>query len=114
MRDIELKGRSIAYTIGNTPTDEQGMVLRDMREKFNLEEVVIYDNQLNILALSSANDSQIPVIPKYEDIERSANEFYGVIEEVNERILLRAYLPIISNQDIELRNDGKKHKIYEK
>ena len=68
MRDIELKGRSIAYTIGNTSIDEQGMVLRDMREKFNLEEVVIYDNQLNILALSSANDSQIPVIPKYEDI----------------------------------------------
>ena len=104
MRDIELKGRSIAYTIGNTSIDEQGIVLRDMREKFNLEEVVIYDNQLNILALSSANDSQIPVIPKYEDIERSANEFYGVIEEVNDRILLRAYLPIISNQEIELRN----------
>ena len=35
----------------------------------DVSEVVIYDNQLNILALSSANDSQIPVIPKYEDIE---------------------------------------------
>ena len=103
MRDIELKGRSIAYTIGNTSSDEKGMVLRDLREKFNLEEVVIYDKQLNILALSSANDSQIPVIPKYEDIERSTNNFYGVIEEVNDRILLRAYLPIISNKEIELR-----------
>lgn len=103
MRDIELKGRSIAYTIGNTSTDEKGMVLRDLREKFNLEEVVIYDKQLNILALSSANDSQIPVIPKYEDIERSTNNFYGVVEEINDRILLRAYLPIISNKDIELR-----------
>ena len=71
-----------------------------MREKFNIEEVIIYDKQLNILALSSANDAQIPVIPKYEDVERSANDFYGVIEDVNDKIILRAYMPIISNNDM--------------
>ena len=104
MRDVELKSRSMSYTIGNTPIDQRSSVLRDMREKFNIEEVIIYDKQLNILALSSANDAQIPVIPKYEDVERSANDFYGVIEEVNDKIILRAYMPIISNNDMSLNN----------
>jgi nitrogen fixation/metabolism regulation signal transduction histidine kinase len=104
MKDIELKSRSIAYTIGNTEEDQRDIVLRDMREKFNLEEVVIYDRQLNILALTSANDSQIPSIPNNEDIERSTNDFYGVVEEINDRILLRAYMPIILNKEITLDN----------
>ena len=104
MKDIELKSRSIAYTIGNTEEDQRDIVLRDMREKFNLEEVVIYDRQLNILALTSANDSQIPSIPNNEDIERSTNDFYGVVEEINNRILLRAYMPITSNKEITLDN----------
>ena len=104
MRDVELKSRSMSYTIGNTPIDQRSSVLRDMREKFNIEEVIIYDKQLNILALSSANDAQIPVIPKYEDVEKSANDFYGVIEDVNDKIILRAYMPIISNNDMSLNN----------
>ena len=75
MRDVELKSRSMSYTIGNTPIDQRSNVLRDMREKFNIEEVIIYDKQLNILALSSANDAQIPVIPKYEDVEQIADRY---------------------------------------
>ena len=102
MKDVELKSRSISYTIGNTAMDQRRSVLTDMREKFNIEEVIIYDEQLKILELSSANESQIPTIPNYEDIEKSLNGFYGFIEEVDNKILLRAYMPIISNTEISL------------
>ena len=94
MRDIELKGRSMAYSIGNAEEGERDSMLRDMREKFIIDEVILYDQKINILALSSANKSSVPTIANYEHIERAGRGFYGVIEEFDDTIILRAYIPV--------------------
>ena len=65
MRDIELKGRSMAYSIGNAEEGERDSLLRDMREKFIIDEVILYDQKINIVALSSANKSSVPTIANY-------------------------------------------------
>lgn len=94
MRDIELKGRSMAYSIGNAEEGERDSLLRDMREKFIIDEVILYDQKINILALSSANKSSLPTIANYEHLERAGSGFYGVIEEFDDTIILRAYIPV--------------------
>lgn len=104
MRDVELKGRSIAYSIANAKDSERNSLLQDMREKFNLGDVILYDKKLNILALSSANNTSLPTIPNYEHIERASRDFYGIIEELNENIILRAYIPVKIENNLTEKN----------
>ena len=104
MRDVELKGRSIAYSIANAKDSERNSLLQDMREKFNLGDVILYDKKLNILALSSANNTNLPILPNYDHIERASRDFYGIVEELNENIILRAYLPVNIKNNLTEKN----------
>ena len=41
MSDIELKGKSIAYSIGNSEPDQRDSLLTDLRAKFGIQDAVI-------------------------------------------------------------------------
>ena len=97
MRDIELKGKSIAYSIGNSEPDQRDSLLTDLRVKFGIQDAVIFDQDSMIIGVSSEKNNLIPPIPNTEDIERGGQGFFGKIEEVSgEQIYLKTFTPIIS------------------
>jgi len=97
MDDIELKGKSIAYSIGNADPEQRNNILTDLRAKFGIQDAVIFDQDSIIIEVSSEKNDLIPPIPNIEDLERGGREFFGRIEEVNEgEIYLKAFTPIIS------------------
>ena len=97
MSDIELKGKSIAYSIGNADTDERYNILTDLRVKFGIQDAVIFDQDSKIIEVSSDKNNLIPSIPNIEDLERGGEDFFGRIEEIKgEEIYLKVFIPIIS------------------
>ncbi|MDB4040068.1 ATP-binding protein [Methylophilaceae bacterium] len=97
MSDIELKGKSIAYSIGNAEVDQRNNILTDLRAKFGIQDAVIFDQDSLIIEVSSERNNLIPPIPNIEDLERGSRDFFGKIEETNgEQIFLKAFIPIIS------------------
>ena len=97
MSDIELKGKSIAYSIGNAEPDQRNNILTDLRAKFGIQDAVIFDQDSLIIEVSSEKNNLIPPIPNIEDLERGGRDFFGRIEEANgEQIYLKAFTPIIS------------------
>ena len=97
MSDIELKGKSIAYSIGNAEPDQRNNILTDLRAKFGIQDAVIFDQDSLIIEVSSEKNNLIPPIPNIEDLERGGRDFFGRIEEANgKQIYLKAFTPIIS------------------
>ncbi|MGE4597432.1 MAG: ATP-binding protein [Methylophilaceae bacterium] len=98
MSDIELKGKSMAYSISNTPLDERQALLMDMRAKFGIQDAVIFNLNGSINAVSSSKNSLIPPLLNNNDLLNAAGRtFFGKIEEVgNKEILLKAFVPIFT------------------
>tara|TARA_B100000795_G_scaffold269561_1_gene259326 strand:- start:1172 stop:3289 length:2118 start_codon:yes stop_codon:yes gene_type:complete len=104
MSDIELKGKSIAYSIGNADPDQRNKVLSDLRAKFGVQDAVIFDQNSMIIEVSSEKNDLIPPIPKIGDLERGAQGFFGRIEEKGgEQIYLKTFTPILSKNVISKR-----------
>ena len=104
MRDIELKGKSIAYSIGNSEPDQRDRLLSDLRAKFGIQDAVIFDQDSMIIGVSSEKNNLIPPIPNIEDLERGGQGFFGRIEEVSgDQIYLKMFTPIISKSAMSKR-----------
>ena len=96
MGDIELKGKSIAYSIGNSEPEKRNSLLTDLRAKFGIQDAVIFDQDSIIIEVSSEKSNLIPPIPNFQDLERGGREFFGRIEEKRgEEIYLKTFTPII-------------------
>ena len=97
MSDIELKGRSIAYSVGNADIEQRNYILTDLRAKFGIQDAVIFNQDSKIIEVSSEKNNLIPSIPNIEDLERGGENFFGRIEEIKgEELYLKAFIPIIS------------------
>ncbi len=97
MSDIELKGKSIAYSIGNADPEQRNNILTDLRAKFGIQDAVIFDQDSIIIEVSSEKNNLIPPIPNIEDLRRGGQDFFGRIEELDgEEISLKAFIPILS------------------
>ena len=97
MKDIELKGKSIAYSISNANPEQTNSLLTDLREKFRIQDAVIFDQNSIIIAVSSEKSELIPPIPNIEDLERGGRGFFGRIEEKDgEQIFLKTFTPILT------------------
>ena len=97
MEDIELKGKSIAYSIGNVAPEKRNSLLTDLRAKFGIQDAVIFDLNSIIIEVSSEKSNLIPPIPSINDLERGGREFFGRIEEEDgEQIFLKTFTPILT------------------
>ena len=97
MKDIELKGKSIAYSIGNVDSQQRYSLLTDLREKFRIEDAVIFDQNSIIIEVSSEKSDLIPPIPNIKDLEKGSKGFFGRIEEKDgEQIFLKTFTPILT------------------
>ena len=97
MKDIELKGKSIAYSIGNVDPEQRYSLLTDLREKFRIEDAVIFDQNSIIIEVSSEKSDLIPPIPNIKDLEKGSKGFFGRIEEKDgEQIYLKTFTPILT------------------
>ena len=104
MSDIELKGKSIAYSIGNSDPEQRDSLLTDLRAKFGIQDAVIFDQDSIIIGVSSDKNDLIPPIPNIEDLERGQQGFFGRIEEVKgDQIYLKTFTPIISKSAMSKR-----------
>ena len=97
MKDIELKGKSIAYSIGNVDPEQRYSLLTDLREKFRIQDAVIFDQNSIIIEVSSEKSDLIPPIPNIKDLEKGGRGFFGRIEEKDgEQIYLKTFTPILT------------------
>jgi len=98
LKDVELKSKSMAYSIGAAEESSTTEILNDLREKFSIQEAVIFDNNSKILSVSGDYLTPLPALPKQQDLMRASEGFFGKIEEVDGRIFMKAYVPIPSNK----------------
>ena len=100
MKDIELKSKSIAFSLGNTNENLRNNQLIDLREKFAIFQAIIIDNKNNIIAISSENSANIPQLPPTDDLIKAEGSFYGRILDDNGKIFLKSLSPIKFKEDI--------------
>jgi len=100
MKDIELKSKSIAFSLGNTNENIRNNQLIDLREKFAIFQAIIIDNKNNIIAISSENSANIPQLPPADDLIKAEGSFYGRILDDNGKIFLKSLSPIKFKEDI--------------
>ncbi len=100
MKDIELKSKSIAFSLGNTDENLRNNQLIDLREKFAIFQAIIIDNKNNIIAISSENIANIPQLPPADDLIKAEASFYGRILDDNGKIFLKSLSPIKLKEDI--------------
>ena len=100
MKDIELKSKSIAFSLGNTDENLRNNQLIDLREKFAIFQAIIIDNKNNIIAISSENIANIPQLPPTDDLIKAEGSFYGRIIDNNGKIFLKSLSPIKFKEDI--------------
>ena len=100
MKDIELKSKSIAFSLGNTNENLRNNQLIDLREKFAIFQAIIIDNKNNIIAISSENSANIPQLPPADDLIKAEGSFYGRIVDDNGKIFLKSLSPIKFKEDI--------------
>jgi len=100
MKDIELKSKSIAFSLGNTNENLRNNQLIDLREKFAIFQAIIIDNKNNIIAISSENSANIPQLPPADDLIKAEGSFYGRIIDDNGKIFLKSLSPIKFKEDI--------------
>ena len=94
LKDIELKSKSMAYSIGTTEESSSSEILNDLREKFSIQEAVIIGTNSKIYSVSGEYETRLPVLPKQEDLIRASEGFFGKIEEIDGKIFMKAYVPI--------------------
>ena len=94
LKDIELKSKSMAYSIGATDESSSSEILNDLREKFSIQEAVIIGTNSKIYSVSGDYETSLPVLPKQEDLIRASEGFFGKIEEIDGKIFMKAYVPI--------------------
>ena len=94
LKDIELKAKSMAYSIGAADKSLSSEILDDLREKFSIEEAIIFDSKSKIIDVSGNYLTPLPRLPKQEDLMRASEGFFGKIEEIDGKIFMKAYVPI--------------------
>ena len=102
-KDTELKSRSIAYSLSNSEKKEFDFVLSDLREKFDIYDALMIDENRKILAISSKENSDIDIVmPDDKELMLADSGFYGKIDlNNNNEIFLKTFLPISNNFDSE-------------
>ena len=100
MKDIELKSKSIAFSLGKTDENLRNNQLIDLREKFAISQAIVIDNKNNIIAISSENSANIPQLPPTDDLIKAEGSFYGRIIDDNGKIFLKSLSPIKFKEDI--------------
>ena len=94
-KDIELKSRSISYSLSNSKINEFNPILSDLTEKFDIYDAMIIDDESQILAISSRDNIEIDaVFPDEKDLILANTGFHGKIDITQENIIyLKTYQP---------------------
>ena len=93
-KDIELKSKSIGYTLSNVSEEKFNWILTDLREKFDIYEAMVLNEDNQIIALSSQEYNDIDqIIPERKELILADTGFYGKID-INDKndIFLKTYL----------------------
>lgn len=100
-KDVELKSRSISYSLSNSKIEEFNPVLTDLTEKFDIYDAMIIDEENRIMAISSKDNIDIDsVLPDEQDLILANTGFHGKIDITQENIIfLKTFQPYISNDD---------------
>lgn len=94
-KDVELKSRSISYSLSNSKINEFNPILSDLTEKFDIYDAMIIDDESQILAISSRDNIEIDaVFPDEKDLIIANTGFHGKIDITQENIIyLKTYQP---------------------
>ena len=94
-KDVELKSRSISYSLSNSKINEFNPILSDLTEKFDIYYAMIIDDESQILAISSRDNIEIDtVFPDEKDLILANTGFHGKIDITQENIIyLKTYQP---------------------
>ena len=100
-KDVELKSRSISYSLSNSKIIEFNPVLSDLTEKFDIYDAMIIDEENRIMAISSKDNIDIDsVLPDEQDLILANTGFHGKIDITQENIIfLKTFQPYISIDD---------------
>jgi len=100
-KDIELKSRSISYTLSNSNIEEFNPVLSDLTNKFDIYDAMIIDEDSQIIAISSKDNIEIDsVLPDEKDLIIANSGFHGKIDVNEENIIyLKTFQPYILIDD---------------
>ena len=94
-KDVELKSRSISYSLSNSKIKEFNPVLSDLTEKFDIYDAMIIDEENRIMAISSKDNIDIDsVLPDEQDLILANTGFHGKIDITQENtIYLKTFQP---------------------
>ena len=94
-KDVELKSRSISYSLSNSKINEFNYILSDLTDKFDIYDAMIIDDKSQILAISSRDNIEIDaVFPDEKDLIVANKGFHGKIDITQENIIyLKTYQP---------------------
>src|SRR6056300_14123 len=94
-KDVELKSRSISYSLSNSKINEFNPILSGLTEKFDIYDAMIIDDESQILAISSRDNIEIDaVFPDEKDLILANTGFHGKIDITQENIIyLKTYQP---------------------
>ncbi|EDZ64048.1 periplasmic sensor signal transduction histidine kinase [beta proteobacterium KB13] len=100
-KDVELKSRSISYSLSNSKIKEFNPVLSDLTEKFDIYDAMIIDEENRIMAISSKDNIEIDsVLPDEQDLILANTGFHGKIDITQENIIfLKTFQPYILIDD---------------
>lgn len=93
-KDIELKSKSIGYSLSNFSEEKFNSILTDLREKFDIYEAMVLNEDNQIIALSSQEYNDIDqIIPERKELILADTGFHGKID-INDKndIFLKTYL----------------------
>ena len=105
-KDIELKSRSIAYTLSNSEENDFSFILSDLREKFDIYDAMVIDESGKVISLASREYTDVDLkIPEKEELMIADTGFHGKIDvDENNQIFLKTY------QSLNLRNSSNNKK----
>ena len=102
--DIKLKGKSIAYSLSNTLPEKRQRLLIDMREKFGIQDAILFNKNGSINLISSSKEDLIPPLIDSDDIAKASKDFFIKIEfsdnnkTGDKEIMLKAFIPVESSK----------------
>ncbi|MEK9771492.1 MAG: ATP-binding protein [Nitrosomonadales bacterium] len=96
MKDIELKTRSIAYSIRKEKVENYNNIVSDLREKFDIDETLLIDESKQIIGISSKDTtSVISELPSENDLDNARFDFHGRVDmNENSELILKGITPI--------------------
>ena len=96
MKDIELKTKSIAYSIRNEKVKNYNNVVSDLREKFDIDETLLIDESRQIVGISSKDTtSLISDLPSEIELDKAKFNFHGRVDlNDNSELVLKGIAPI--------------------